>query len=881
MADKLVNRKDIMDDLINNVAPNYFPEESLDKNRVSVFGYLTEAIAKSVEDTITLEQRRAEDYCPELSNSLMRVRQTAQIRNVEINAATPGIVYAVIGILKSDIIEKGTQVGNEIQFTIDRRSTITNGNVGFSLEDDILIRAVKKGSTYVYAANYTGENPLYNTYIQLFEQDNDQGEPMVALMLQIYQYRYNIQEKVVTDSLEFMYDGVSFDYDDKLAGFEVYYKQSQSDDYTHLSKSHYLSPIPGTNDILYNSDDDNILYILNNESLNIGVNATLRVEIRETLGSDGMVLLGNESTSFQLYRDGSYNYTGVNIIITLLSDVTAAADGDTITDIKTRLIDAKSRRDNITTDVDILNYIDDVDANVQILKKRNDIQDRNYYMYTLLRNNSEIVPTTTKKLIVQAPAPLSEELEDFDIIDRLVGSKIIRANARYKLTISQVAGYDYDMVERVTEGEVIDPDGFYLTCPYMIMVNNLNILSYYFTSVDTSIRLNTKSVNDVFPYQAICRNVSIYRNSHDDVYYDTYTFTIKATLNTANDDAIVKDGVIIDKTMIVPYIIFKCNGANCAYLPMEMTDYSTDSREFTFVGKMHTNDYITESGHLQITGGMYYAGSSNDFDSVIDYKDASFEIYFMYKEPDPNGVYTKTGPIYAALPADKYTDYVVMNGYYNTASNPYNLILELNKVSKSPVSVRKKENTDTSPYLYTLNEVPFLEYTYGRANIIKLYSEIARLTNVYTSMLTLTTDFEISLKFIATYGHSKYITITGGRDPSTGAEYIKPLNNLNPIFYFKIYGMDVPVEEIREYIRVYLRDTYIIGNTVFISNICTAVEKKFTSIKSIKYLGVDTFDASYQELTYNAPVYTNVEDIMNYVPEHLNASNIVITIDET
>ena len=263
MAKKLIDRKDIIDHLANIVAPKYFPEETLDKNRVSIMGYLTEAMATSIEDTVTLEQRRASDYCPELSNSGIHVRQTAKIRSVDAEYAQPAKAFAIIGVLKDDILTKGVKRGNEIVFTIDRRSTIMHNGVAFSLEDDIIIRAVQRPNGYVYAANYSGEYATYESYIQMFEQQNDQGQEMVSMLVQIYQYSYNIREQIVTDEIQFMYDGIPFDYENLLAGFDVYYKNSTSDTYVKVDKIHYLTT-ETTNAIFYNDDDDNIIFIMNN-----------------------------------------------------------------------------------------------------------------------------------------------------------------------------------------------------------------------------------------------------------------------------------------------------------------------------------------------------------------------------------------------------------------------------------------------------------------------------------------------------------------------------------------------------------------------------------------------------------------------------------------
>ena len=130
MARKLINRRDILSDLVDIVLPKYFPENTLDKNRTSILGYITEAMAVSMEDTITLEQRRAADYCPELSTSEIHVRQTAKIRNIRIDYAKPGRCFAIIGVLKSDILTKGERYpNNEIRSTIDRRYTIMHNAI--------------------------------------------------------------------------------------------------------------------------------------------------------------------------------------------------------------------------------------------------------------------------------------------------------------------------------------------------------------------------------------------------------------------------------------------------------------------------------------------------------------------------------------------------------------------------------------------------------------------------------------------------------------------------------------------------------------------------------------------------------------------------------
>lgn len=883
-AKKLIDRVDILKNLDTVIAPKYLPKEALDRNRQSVYGFVMESMSESIEDTVTLEQRRAADYCPELSSSAIRVRQTAKIRDVNIARATPGKAFAILGVLKEDIINKGTKVGNEIRFTIDRRSTIMHNGINFSLEDDILIRAVWRSTGYVYAASYTGEHSSYESYIQMYDEINQVGQEMVAMICQVYQYNYNIQEKTVTDEVEFLYEGLWFDYENKLAGFEVYYKQnSTGTTWKKLELDHYLT-LERSKAIFYNDDDDNILYILNNPALNIGINAVIRVEIKETLGADGAVSLGESKATFSLYRDGTYNYSGINIGINMLTDTAGASDGDSLEDIKHNLIDAKTRRDNITTEHDILSYINDIDANVQIVKKRNDIEDRRYYMYTLLRHEKVIAPATTKRLNLNGIQSLAD-FGDFDHYDYTVNRKILRAYNKFQLHFSDGDDLDNDYVTKVSR-DANEEGAYYLTCPFMILVDNKELASYYFTSVNESVLMSMRTVTSICPIQMIIRQVDIYRDAHDDNAYDKYKFTITGTMNTSTDEILLdEEGNLISNEAVMCYLVFRRGTSQAAYLPIPIGNYDPESRVFTFTGEIRTNDYITEMNELEITDGLYKIGKDEKYDSTIDFKDAYFDVYFMLrwdeKWEEAETVYDpKTDNLYQLLPSTRTDDYVLMCGFCNNSKNLYNLLIEYNKFTSSPVRLSPNENEGhEGTHIYSIGEVPFVEYEYGKEHIIDMAPTFVHMAQVYGSLLKLTTDFDVSLKFIATYGHSKYITVTGGRDP-LGEETPEPLMNLNPTFYFKVYGFGVNLDDIYQFIYEYLRDTYITETTVFMSNICTLVEERFPAVRSIKYMGVDKFDASFQEFTYHIPDFKNIDMIIKYIPEQLNVTDIVIELDE-
>ena len=82
--------------------------------------------------------------------------------------------------------------------------------------------------------------------------------------------------------------------------------------------------------------------------------------------------------------------------------------------------------------------------------------------------------------------------------------------------------------------------------------------------------------------------------------------------------------------------------------------------------------------------------------------------------------------------------------YYNDNTNYYNLILEYNKISSSFVDCLPATATAFNFMIY---EVPLIKHSW-KNTIIDLYDTFENMAVVYGSLLKLTTDFDISLKFI-------------------------------------------------------------------------------------------------------------------------------------
>lgn len=880
----LIDRKDVLNDMLTNVAPNYFVNDmdALDKNLVSVFGYISDVMARSIEDTLVLENSRAEDYCPELSSNEYHVRQTARLRNFPIAQATPATCLAMLEVLKSDILEKGTQYGEDIYFTIDRRSEIINNQIHYSLEDDILIRAIHsttESGRYVYTAVYSGADRQYRTFVQLADAVNDANEEELLISLTAYQQQYNIQERTVTDQMSFQCDGIEFDYDNKLVDFDVYWRASDSDEYVKLNKKHRLAEEPDDDLIYINyvDDEQGIITIYDNPDLGITVNSNIRLEILESLGADGNVPIGSDTTTFSLYTDGEYNYSGVRISATLNSDPEGGADGDDIETLKHRLIVAKTTRDNITTMLDIHNFIDDNAANVQIVKKRNDIIDRHYSLYTLIRYNDLISPAATKDLVLHA--------SDFDVVHN---GKIrgISANRRWYLDEEENCFRPYPEEEPET------PYDYVYNMPYLLKLDDYNTISYYNPNINAQSELGVRIVNDTCPYQFVTNLVTVRRNAvdPDPTTATTYIFNVVGTMNTANDNLYVnKSGAFLDDTKFRAFVLLKTGGMATCYVPLTMSSYEPKTRSFTLSGSMRVVDYVTDNNTVPVSSGAYAVNTGDVYTNNIDFRETYFEVAFFYKEgEETEGLEAiNTYSVFSEIPG--LDGYFWMNTYQNREA--FDFIIEMNQYCRSALTIREdqEEGTDTPGELvYRIDEVPMLEYNFSVENFANMYEIYENMHVLYRELVARCTDFDVSLKYINTYAPSHYINIIGTEyvpDESDFQEIPEELNDLNPVFSFKVYGRDADISGIREYILQYFRDTYITDGDVFISNLCSEIEENF-DITSIKFLGLVTkkraFDATFQHLEYTVPMLLtdSLDGLIDYVPEQLNITELVIDLDE-
>lgn len=668
---KFITRQDIIADMISLSQSNLNLDE-IDQNNLSTYGTIIQVMAKTMEDTLNINVTRSQNYIPELASNETIVKETSKLREVSIATATPSEAIVLLSIVKEDILNKGSKDSNGIvSFYIDKRSSIINNTIPYSLVSDILIRGIPSKTGYLFSASYVNGNV---SDIQAYD-DYLENTPVLNVIASIHQVKYNIQEDIVLDAVEFTYSGIGFEYEDLLSGFDVYYRIGINGSYTKINSKYYL--IDAKNEksdcLYYNDDVPSMLYILNNPLMNLSTNTYIKVELKETLGKDGDIPLGLGETSFELYKDTSYTYAGVTIYADIIDSFNNGNNGDTLGDIQYKMIRAKTYRENITTDTDIISYINDKSANVQIVKKRIDLIDRLHYIYTLLRNGNEIMPATTKNLL------LGEV--DFDSIDEITNIKHLNSNNKF------IVGLD----DNARKTNIDSTDERCLCLPFLTVFDSSNIPYYYFQTINEDYGLVAIANNINNPYQAISRSMNIKRNQFDEE--KKYIISTTMGLNTSSDNKWVDASAnIIDTDSIRAYAIFKNGVETVAYCKLSLSAYDPSTRIFTLDGSFQTDDFITDEKKIHIVNGLYEVKTGTPFKGLIDYANIEIGVHFFCKS-DPEIEYNKLigAEIYNLLTDIQGYDY--MNAY-NNPNKLANLLIELNSFSRSNATIYKNGADD-------------------------------------------------------------------------------------------------------------------------------------------------------------------------------------------
>jgi hypothetical protein len=858
----LVSSYNILEHLINDIAPKYFNMNELSTNRVGMFGYVNESHADLTESVLVSNMIRSRENFEATAKS----RNTLLIRAAElkmiVDDATPATLPIILDIPISTILTRGNKIGDDYEFIIDRDSIVTISGYNFLFDYDIKVKAIKVIGGYNFNSLYdmsTQNNisKINNPYLLTTKMATTTGEHLfISVIVRQCEKKFITHNIIENDEISLM--GLKFDYEDQLSHFNTWYKLPTDSNFSMINVQSVYSVLVSKNQyVIYDTSQSGTIKISTDENLTPPYNSELQLEIFTTKGISGNFTYISGQTKIELKtRNTSLDYTGINIGIIVNGNSTGGKDVVTMEELRSEVITQKSTLGGLSTesDLDKFFYTKDQTNNMIFVKKRSDVIDRRYTSYMIPREaDLSIIPTNTLNLKIKA--------SEFDV--RLTNRNILKSSSKYSLKPGE--NFILNKNDTVTTAADIetaenDPTKFLFGSPYMIVANESpESVSYYLNSIDNEYIVKPDHINDITQYSFIMNKFKITRNAiaGEDFY------TIETNIKLNGDDTLgIADasGAIIDNTKLKVYGAIY-DGLNVAgYFPFTISNYNIVTGFYKFTATLTTDDYINIENKLRLTTGCFLPMTTTASDVLVQGIGVKMTFNIYYKETTS---LTRPGVDVVIPNMSAYT----LTNIYSNSDNLSEYIIDMSHLIKSQLTL----TLESGVYYYNIKEVPLIRYSYLLNNVDRISDVINKTRVTLEGMAALiTNNFSIDYKFYSTYGKSRYFKVGDTAE----------LDRLNLKLAFKIRLQPTQsaaiFDEIKRHIKTYIEQLNSVSGavkSVYISNIITSVENTF-KIKNMELIKINDYTVLYQSVDNKTPDMKNMtsSEIREYVPEFVNIS---------
>lgn len=906
----------------NTLVPKYFEGEDVSDLTVGLLGYTTELISDGLEDTFNTISVLHKEQFPNratLPSSILAHGAIFQLSNGMANASTADFMIFV----KEDYIIKNFQNenGNNI-FYIDKDTKILVEDTIFTLDYDIAIRGIWREviGGYIYSAQYVMDgfhNSISNVttpYIRL----NKSANGYLSLMVTCHQCQRVVEYNSIINNTKINFPTFDITFDSKLAGFDVYYKSSTDTDYSvQLTKLNKYSAPLKTPFCYYSFTDENVLTIMfsNRESyFQPDFNSEIKVVLYITDGKSGNFdsYKGKDVTVVTTSDRFAYN-DNFFVMAMPLGGAVGGTDARTLEELQALTVEGYRTATVYATDNDLMeyfnNYIYRYGNECLFIKKRDDVVDRLYSGFIIMRKNDYIYPTNTLYLVTNLNQFVNSDVNKYTLDPGCLftyddnGHAIIcyneekyaelypkyeaylkdndKTNADYSFwEYAHDAGEElrYTIYDDGIMDKLLEKHKFVYTNPFLISASKTpNLVGMYLTVINQKATLDFTDQNlDVFD-QFVINTISINRDLDKERKYSMNLSVLPAATLSTSDDVITVYGDLskCDQNLIRVVATFEdTDGHELCYtefVPME----ATTSGIYRFTGTIYTDDHVTTTGKFRITDNVTYIAALED---MLVPMSVVMNIYVLSK------INNNTN--------NKFAQYdESFNGYewtnvYSTDNDPLTFIKPMNMIKSDLVfkDHRLEQNQigdvqiSSIPFVGVdvVNEQEKLDY------FVSTFQD--QYNNLESTVDYLKTSTHIDIKFYNTYGKSRNFIIG---DEVDGEELIDTINITIKYYVWVTANTDIlkAEKDIKQYIKEYIESINENGtNNFYNSNMMRSIEQKFAYVHHIKFIGINDYSTVYQtvkNVTIDLDTLTK-EERTRYVPEILvaNLDNIDLTFFE-
>lgn len=397
----------------------YFPDIDASLRSVGMIGFTTEQVSNISEDlfnTATVLFRETFPNRAQIPESIYSHAAIFQLSNIFTSASACNFIL----VLEEDAIIKNMENSYDkdtglYTFYIDKDTVIMVENIPYVLDYDIEMKiAAKNADNYIFSASYV----IPDYYKNAITEDNTSNDPYIkirrgknnyiAMEVRCHQCTRTVYEETILTSDTVNYPTIDIPFSGYLAAFDVVYKTTTDDDYHTQLKPQVVYSQPTEEPFCYyqlkNSSTLRITFNTKDDFFIPEYNSTIRVTLYTTMG---------ESANFDEYNGtdisistNNDNYSYPVPYITSAKPLSSSIGGGVTPDIDAlqALTVMKYRTATaLTSEADLSEYFANYkhlygNSDILFIKKRNDIYERIYSAFVLMKDNDYIYHTNTLNL---------------------------------------------------------------------------------------------------------------------------------------------------------------------------------------------------------------------------------------------------------------------------------------------------------------------------------------------------------------------------------------------------------------------------------------------------------------------------------------------------
>ena len=637
-----------LDQIRINTIPNIDETSAM----IGIFGYMNEMFSQSLQNTLIVTAETSNEAIPTRAKFTKNVINHAMNLNITDIYARPACITLMV-YLPVDYIDKNLTVINKDTnkeksvFILDKNCPITIGGFEYHFDYDIIITRIRRFENNTYKDVYTAMYDLFESGTTIIRQENpisDINNPYITTVVQttinrvkymgfsarLHQVTLSTIDQTILTNNPIENKSITFTFNDQLAAFDI--------DVIENDKTVHLFPIYEglLNETIEDGewcyyefiDEHTIRILFSRDSYVPGLNATVRVNIKQTEGSAGNFTYTNViKTSLRSERYSDYN--GMYILAyPLLNGISnGGKDRKTIFDLKRIIPREASSRGAVINTADLQNFfnsIDDDTCRIYFKKKRDNQFERMYYSYILMRKGGCVYPTNTLSIKLK-----QDNFKGFAGNNNLSispgtvfyyynhGTSVENAYATLVPPIYEEGldpdEYPYPMTIN-EDGDLVRV--FEYISPFLITIDDDLISSYLMTVLNENKTFKFLSINTDSDVQFVSTNINLYRSfiyDNDDGERCTYDYKYVLTMDIIHnttpvlplvkvihlDDGTIQYDDIRVKVIMVLYSD-ETGTTPYKYVTGQLTFFDDNTYSFKF--ELGTDDLMDLKNRINITG---------------------------------------------------------------------------------------------------------------------------------------------------------------------------------------------------------------------------------------------------------------------------------------